>query len=162
MVELEPVVNECMDIFQRKLDKYQDQAIDFGEWLHWYAFDVVTAISFGQRMEFMEQERDVDGIIDSIKGRLVYNATVGQIPELHKFLLGNSVVSYIANYIPAVARMNSSRKIVEFSAMQLARYQTRDKQSGNPEVMLDRFKQYRDGEQIMSYEDILSHSTSHM
>jgi len=162
MVELEPMTNICIKILQRKLDSKQGQAIDLGEWLHWYAFDVITSITFSNRMDFMEKERDIDNIIDVIEGRLAYNAVVGQTPYLHNFLLGNSVVSYLANFIPQIARMNSARYIVDFAAKQLQRYQSKDKSVDDLQDMLARFKRFKDGDQVMSDKALLTHATSNV
>ncbi|KAL2414082.1 Cytochrome P450 monooxygenase [Exophiala dermatitidis] len=97
LVELEPMTDDCIDIFQTKLDSKQGKDIDFGEWLQWYAFDVITSVTFSNRIGFMEQEMDVQGIINAIEGRLAYNSVVGEAPVLHKYLLGNPVGSYLAS-----------------------------------------------------------------
>ncbi|KAJ4502662.1 hypothetical protein HRR83_008960 [Exophiala dermatitidis] len=97
LVELEPMTDDCIDIFQTKLDSKQGKDIDFGEWLQWYAFDVITSVTFSNRIGFMEQEMDVQGIINAIEGRLAYNSVIGEAPVLHKYLLGNPVGSYLAS-----------------------------------------------------------------
>ncbi|KAL2410861.1 hypothetical protein ABEF91_000066 [Exophiala dermatitidis] len=79
------------------LDSKQGKDFDFGEWLQWYAFDVITSVTFSNRIGFMEQEMDVQGIINAIEGRLAYNSVVGEAPVLHKYLLGNPVGSYLAS-----------------------------------------------------------------
>lgn len=89
--ELEPMNDACSAIFLRKLEGLAGRDIDLGTWLHWYAFDVITSITFSNRLDFMEQEKDVDHIIEAIEGRLVYNAIIGQAPYLHKYLFGKSL-----------------------------------------------------------------------
>lgn len=110
----------------------------------------------------MEQEKDVDNIIEAIEGRLVYNAIIGQAPYLHKYLFGNSIVAWLASFIPAVAVLNSSRFIVAFAAKQLKRYQDKDFNTVQLRDMLDRFRIFKDGEQVMSDSELLSHTTSNM
>lgn len=68
---------------------------DFG--VSRYAFDVITSVTFSNRIGFMEQEMDVQGIINAIEGRLAYNSVIGEAPVLHKYLLGNPVGSYLAS-----------------------------------------------------------------
>lgn len=167
--ELEPMNDECSAIFLHKLGEYADGKdngiIDLGVWLHWYAFDVISSITFSNRLGFMESESDVNNIIAAIEGRLVYNSIVGQVPWLHRFLFGNAFVSWLSSFIPAIAVMNSSRYIVSFAAAQLARYQKKDEQGSNTvelKDMLDRFKRFKDGEATMSADELLSHATSNI
>lgn len=161
--ELEPMNDACSEIFMEKLAGFVGKDMDLGTWLHWYAFDVISSITFSNRLGFMEQEKDVDNIIEAIEGRLVYNSIVGQAPWLHKFLFGNPVVAWLANCIPAVAIMNSSKFIVSFAAKQLQRYQQKDFNI-NIELadMLDRFKRFKDGEQVMSDSELLTHAISNI
>ena len=162
LVELEPMTDDCILILQKKIDGLLGQDIDLGEWLQWYAFDVITSITFSNRLGFMEQEKDVSGIINAIEGRLAYNSVIGETPELHNFLLGNSAISALANMIPSLARLNSARYIVVFAAKQLERYKTKDKSIDQLRDMLSRFRRSRDGEEIMSDKDLLSHASSNM
>jgi cytochrome P450 len=162
MRELEPMNDACSEILSRKLRERVGQEIDLGKWLHWYAFDVISSITFSNRLGFMEQEKDVGNIIKAIEGRLVYNSIVGQAPWLHKYLFGNPLVSYLANAIPAVAILNSSKYIVSFAAQQLQRYQGKDSGSNQLPDMLDRFKRFKDGEQVMSDSELLSHAVSNI
>ena len=76
MRELEPMNDACSEILLRKLREREGQEIDLGRWLHWYAFDVISSITFSNRLGFMEQEKDVGNIIEAIEGRLVYNSIV--------------------------------------------------------------------------------------
>ena len=160
--ELEPMNDACSAILERKLRQRSGQDVDLGTWLHWYAFDVISSITFSNRLGFMEEERDVGNIIEAIEGRLVYNSIVGQAPWLHRFLFGNAFVASLANAIPSIAVMNSSKFIVSFAAKQLERYQGKDHKSGDLPDMLDRFKRFKDGEQVMSDSELLSHAVSNI
>lgn len=162
MRDLEPMNDECSEILLRKLRERVGQEIDLGKWLHWYAFDVITSITFSNRLDFMEQEKDVGNIIEAIEGRLVYNSIVGEAPWMHKFLFGNPLVSYLANAIPAAAALNKSKYIVSFAGQQLQRYQGKDSSSGQLPDMLDRFKRFKEGEQVMSDSELLSHASSNI
>ena len=162
MVELEPLTDVCIKILEKKLDAVQGQDIDFGTWLHWYAFDVITSITFSNRLGFMEQEKDVGDIIESIEGRLMYNSVIGQAPYLHDLLLGNQFVEHLANSIPALARMNKARYIVQFAAKQLDRYNSKDAASLDYRDMLDRFRRHKDGVEVMTEKELLSHASSNI
>ena len=162
MVELEPLTDICIRILEEKLVGLQGRDIDFGTWLHWYAFDVVTSITFSNRLGFMEQEKDVEGIIEAIEGRLMYNSVIGQVPYLNRVLLGNRLVEYLANFIPSLARLNKARYIAQFAAKQLDRYQSKDTANIDYRDMLDRFKRHKDGVEVMSDKELLSHAASNV
>ena len=162
MVELEPLTDVCIKILEEKLENLQDRDIDFGTWLHWYAFDVITSITFSNRLGFMEQEKDVGGIIEAIEGRLMYNSVIGQAPYLHDVFLGNKYIETIANLVPALARLNKARYIVQFASTQLDRYKSKDSAHIEYRDMLDRFKRHKDGVEVMSDKELLSHASSNI
>ncbi|KAK0290911.1 hypothetical protein LTR35_001632 [Friedmanniomyces endolithicus] len=162
MKELEPMNDACSAILLRKLDGMVGQDVDLGKWVHWYAFDVITSITFSNRMGFMAQEKDVQNIIAAIEGRLVYNSIVGQAPYLHRYLFGNAFVTWLVSFIPALAVLNSSRHIVAFAAQNLQRYQNKEFNTVHLQDMLDRFKRYRDGEQVINDDELLSNAVSNI
>ena len=50
---------------------------------------MIGDITFSKRFGFMEQEKDIHSMIAQIEKGLEYAAAIGQVPELHKILLGN-------------------------------------------------------------------------
>ncbi|KAK1067702.1 hypothetical protein LTR74_006176 [Friedmanniomyces endolithicus] len=141
MKELEPMNDACSAILLRKLDGMVGQDVDLGKWVH---------------------EKDVQNIIAAIEGRLVYNSIVGQAPYLHRYLFGNAFVTWLVSFIPALAVLNSSRHIVAFAAQNLQRYQNKEFNTVHLQDMLDRFKRYRDGEQVMNDDELLSNAVSNI
>lgn len=164
LVELEPLTDICIEILISKLNRKQGQSVDFGTWLHWYAFDVITSLTFSTRQGFMETETDVDGIINAIEGRLVYNSIIGQVPFLHKFLLGNNFIAACAQAVPLVAKLNTVRSIVKFAASQLEKRTMGKSLSSNDQNhdLLDRFRRVRDSEEVMTNGDLLNHAASNV
>jgi hypothetical protein len=65
---------------------------DFGEWLQWYAFDVIGEMTFGKRFGFLEQGRDVENMIDVVQESGWYTAVIGQMPWLDFLLAKNPFV----------------------------------------------------------------------
>lgn len=110
----------------------------------------------------MESETDIENIIASIEGRLFYNSIVGQAPYLHTLLFGNEIGFRLGQLIPQVRIMNSSRYIVSFAARQLARYEKQEFNTLPLKDMLDRFKRFKDEEQVMDDATMLSHATSNI
>jgi hypothetical protein len=85
----EQYVDQCTDIFIREMHAREGTPVDFSDWLQYYAFDVIAALTFQRRFGFMEEGKDVDDMIGGIWRILSYAGVVGQIPELHWWLLGN-------------------------------------------------------------------------
>ncbi|CAK1356289.1 hypothetical protein CB0940_00090 [Cercospora beticola] len=113
----------CSAMVVQKFNRLVGQDIDLGTWLHWYAFDTITSITFSNTLGFMEQERDIDRILESVEGRLMFNSVIGQASYLHKYLFGSTLVSKLANLTPSLRIMNTSKYIVAFAAKQLQRYE---------------------------------------
>ncbi|KAK5112116.1 hypothetical protein LTR62_004459 [Meristemomyces frigidus] len=162
--ELEPMNDACSATFMRKMEGFAEsgESFDLGEWLHWYAFDTITSITFSNRLNFMEDEQDKGGIITAIEGRLLYNSIVGQVPWLHGYLFGNTWVSWLTSSISAVAPLNKSKFIVDFAAQNLERYQNKESNTVDLPDMLDRFKRFRDGEVVMTDGQLLGHAVSNI
>jgi cytochrome P450 len=91
LLELEPAVDSCTEIFITQLRKFADKkkTVDLGAWLQYYAFDVVGEFSFAKKLGFLQEGKDVDGMMEAIEGMLVYASLCGQVPEAHPLLLGN-------------------------------------------------------------------------
>ncbi|KGO49055.1 Cytochrome P450, E-class, group I [Penicillium expansum] len=111
LLELEPAVDSCTRIFASKLGSQADQKkpIDLGVWLQYYAFDVVGEFVFAKKLGFLEEGRDIDGMIEAIQGMLVYASLCGQIPEMHPLLLGNPLFPI---FVPS---MESWDKVLQFT-----------------------------------------------
>lgn len=111
LLEMEPGVDSCTQIFLDKLGSFADQKIpvDLGAWLQYYSFDVVGELVFAKKLGFLEEGRDVDGMIQAIQGMLVYASLCGQVPEMHHVLLGNPLFPI---FLPQMETWNS---VVNFS-----------------------------------------------
>ena len=132
LLKMEPAVDSCIRLFMSRLSDLVKQGgpIDLGQWLEFYAFDVIGEITFSKKMGFLERGKDVDGMIGSIEGRyppklallysfmvirgltadkgpllgmLKYNARCGQVPGMHKYLLGNPLFPVL---IPSMETWN--------------------------------------------------------
>lgn len=94
LLDMEFAVDSCTKLLIQRLDEYatQSKPVDLGEWMQYYAFDVVGEFSFAKKLGFLEQGGDVDGMMAGIAGILEYAAKIGQIPFMHKILLGNPLM----------------------------------------------------------------------
>lgn len=109
---LEPLVDECSEIFAQSMSDLEGQVVDLGVWLQWYAFDVIGAITFNRRFGFMEDRKDVMNMISSIEMGLKYASIVGQVPYLHPWLVGNQFLMKNLERIPLLKTSNPLRAIV--------------------------------------------------
>lgn len=66
----------------------------------YYTFNTIGEITFGKKLGFLEQGKDVDHTMKAIDLTLTYNAIIGQVPLAHKFLLGIPGLAYIILVIP--------------------------------------------------------------
>jgi hypothetical protein len=98
-------------MFTSQLAKFADSKtpIDLGIWLQYYAFDVVGEMTFAKKLGFLQEGRDIDGMIGAIQGMLVYASLCGQIPEMHNVLLGNPLFPI---FVPS---MESWNQVVQFT-----------------------------------------------
>lgn len=105
LLESEKAVDSCIGLFKQRLDDFatNHQSIDLGTWLQYFAFDVVGEFTFARKLGFLEQGKDVDGMIKGIEGTLAYVALCGQVPEYHKYLRGNPLLSFLT---PAMETYN--------------------------------------------------------
>jgi len=81
LVQFEPFVDSTTSQFLKQLNtKYacgSGTICDFSKWLQYYAFDVIGELTFSKRLGFVDNGRDVDGIISALEWLLNYAAVVG-------------------------------------------------------------------------------------
>lgn len=82
------------------------KVIDLGEWLQWYAFDTIGAITFHRKFGFMEERRDVSSIIANLENGLHYGALVGQVPGVHEYIFGSNNFMRFMSLFPAARAGN--------------------------------------------------------
>jgi len=108
---MEPLVNQCSEIFAQAMKDLEGQKVDLSTWLQWYAFDVIGMITFNRRFGFMEERKDILEMISSLEFALKYASLIGQVPYLHPWLAGNPLVSGFIEKV--VGLPNPLRAIVE-------------------------------------------------
>lgn len=162
MKELEPMNDECSAILTTKLDGLVGKDIDLGEWLHWYAFDLITTIAFSNRLGFMESQTDVEGVIEALSTRLRYVSTIGQAPYLHKYLSGNRLVSWVTSRLRDTNSINPTKYLIGFITHQVRRRESKDPSTLELKDLLGRFKRFKDGEQVMDDTELMSHAAANV
>lgn len=78
------------------------QKIDFGIWAKYWAFDTNAHMNFGRRPGFMEEGRDIRGIIQGNDNGFHVGALIGQVPWVNRFLLENKLLMKILAFTAGV------------------------------------------------------------
>ncbi|KAF2275833.1 cytochrome P450 [Westerdykella ornata] len=94
LVNYEPLVSSTLKFFLDKTEQWYantGRECDFAQWLQFFAFDVIGDLTWSKRLGFIEENRDVDGIIAFLKKFLSYAGPIGQIPTLDLFLEKNPI-----------------------------------------------------------------------
>jgi hypothetical protein len=91
MQQLGPFIEDTIELLVFKLDQFADGSanIDLGEWLHFFAFDVLGEVAFSRKFGFLDEGFDVENAIRTIDDSQWYNGIVGQVPELDYLLRKN-------------------------------------------------------------------------
>ncbi|OAL29839.1 hypothetical protein AYO20_09032 [Fonsecaea nubica] len=155
MLAFEPYVDNCSELFFKRLDELYvnpHQPCDLGKWLQLYAMDVIAEVTFGKRFGCMQEGGDVGGLIDTIDKFLVYASVVGQVPYLHKFLFGNPLLPYI------LPKLDSINHVVKFT---LERISEREKDPERHKDFLGRLYDAK-AEGKMEAVDIVRHSSANV
>ncbi|KAH0847275.1 cytochrome P450-like protein [Fonsecaea pedrosoi] len=101
IVQYEPRVNDTVRVFlERTQELYAKPGVqcDFLHWLQYFAFDVITEITYSRRAGFVDRCEDVDGIIAWLDKIFDYQAPVGQMPWLDKLFVKNPVRALLSKH----------------------------------------------------------------
>lgn len=85
MIQYEPFVDSTTELFVSQTDKLYastGDACNFSRWLQFYAFDVIGDMTYSKRHGFLEENKDIDGIIDYIGNLFNYVAPVNKPTHL--------------------------------------------------------------------------------
>ena len=96
---------------------------DLGDYLHYFAFDVLGEVAFSRSFGFLEEGRDVDGAIATIDRSQTYNGIVGQVPEWDYLLRRNP----LWQFVPWLSSKNAL--ITRMALEEMGRRQPFDKDS---------------------------------
>jgi cytochrome P450 len=94
LVEFEPLIDSTTAVFLSRLDELYagtGRVCDLGQWLQWYAFDVIGELTFSKRLGFLERAEDVEGIIASVSANFDRCSVLGQMPWLDLWTYKNPI-----------------------------------------------------------------------
>ncbi|KAI1498990.1 cytochrome P450 [Biscogniauxia marginata] len=99
LVEFEPYVDVTITFFLERLEelrKNSGRTCNLGTWLQLFAFDVMGEITFSKRLGFLDEAKDVGGIMSAIWKMFGYASWAGQIPWIDRIWAKNSYLSWLA------------------------------------------------------------------
>ena len=85
LVQYEPFVDSTTELFLSQTDKLYarcGEGCDFAKWLQFYAFDVIGEMTYSKRHGFVEENRDIDGIVEYLGKLFSYVAPVSSTTPL--------------------------------------------------------------------------------
>ncbi|VUC35462.1 unnamed protein product [Clonostachys rosea] len=88
LVNFEPYVDQCAKLFDQRLHEVSEAgvAIDMGHWLQCYALDVISQITFAERLGTLDSGEDIGGVMKSLEDSFYYGSTVGVYGSIHPYL----------------------------------------------------------------------------
>ncbi|KAL8810000.1 MAG: hypothetical protein Q9200_002939 [Gallowayella weberi] len=127
LIQYEPFVDEATVRFldqTEALFSSKHGICDFAEWLQWYAFDVIGAITYSKRHGFIDKAEDVDGMVGYLGRLFSYVAPIGQIPFLDVLLLKNPIIRILDRFginpfsfaVVKFAKARMSERLTEINA----------------------------------------------
>jgi hypothetical protein len=127
MQQLSPFIDDTIELLIKKIDEHiaaRRGVFDLGDYLHYFAFDVLGEVAFSRSFGFLAEGRDVDNAIKTIDKSQVYNGIVGQVPELDHLLRRNP----LWQFVPWLSTKNAL--ITRMALEEMARRQPFDKENG--------------------------------
>ncbi|OQV06977.1 hypothetical protein CLAIMM_11473 [Cladophialophora immunda] len=88
VLSLEEYINKCSELLIRRMGEYADNqsVMDIGEWVQWYAFDVIGELFFGRMFGFMEGACDHGNYIEALDSFLPFITTMTMTPKPYQGL----------------------------------------------------------------------------
>jgi cytochrome P450 len=98
LLDFEPLVNSCSSYWLKRTEelyvKGQD-ACPLSMWIQYFAFDVIGEITWSKRLGFVQENKDVAGIIATVDSFQDYGTVVGQIPWWDHLLVKNPIKQFL-------------------------------------------------------------------
>ncbi|EXJ82920.1 hypothetical protein A1O3_06736 [Capronia epimyces CBS 606.96] len=93
----EPYIDGMIEKFMGILDQHDasNEPINMSNWLHYWAFDMISKMSFGEPIGFLDHGSDFNGMIKSQKRFFRYISIVNNMPILDSLLKRNPFLKLV-------------------------------------------------------------------
>lgn len=143
-------MDSCTSVFlqrTRELFANTGRPCSFSRWIQFFAFDVIGEITWSKRLGFVEQNKDISGIIASVDAFQDYGTVIGQNPWLDCLFVKNPVKLFLESKALWPASRNSA--IADFALNRQREYVTKGPKSDTGSQkqgvnFLERFFQYQE------------------
>ncbi|KFX98708.1 hypothetical protein V490_02162 [Pseudogymnoascus sp. VKM F-3557] len=102
VITFEPFVDEVLAVLFDQLNQrfVKSQArFDLGDWLQYFAFDVMGTMTFSKRYGFLETGTDVNGMLDAIWQFMLTIAPMTQIPLVDRIWYKSPLANLLGNQV---------------------------------------------------------------
>lgn len=84
----ESYVDDCIALFIARMKDAtkSGRPLNMARWLRCYAYDVISNITYGRRLGFLDEGHDVHGILKALDASVGFSTLSGIYPELHPYL----------------------------------------------------------------------------
>jgi cytochrome P450 len=141
---LEPLIQGVMDLNLRKLDELVDDGKYFpiDRMVTFFTSDVVGQLAIGGKIGFLEQGKDVDGIIQSIHDGFYLMGNMGILP-LQMFWINNPVSKWFTKTFGG-NRLNAFDVFIDWLDKRVEERMTNGLLPGQPRDLLQHFIEAKD------------------
>ncbi|KAI1153687.1 cytochrome P450 [Nemania diffusa] len=100
MLSMEPLIQDVLNLNLTRLNGFADrgEVVRMDKWVGFFTFDVVGQLAMGSMIGFLEQGRDVNGIIQSVHDGFWFMANLGNFP-LQSYWINNPVSMFLAKHL---------------------------------------------------------------
>ena len=99
MITYQAFVDDCVEEFchrMREISVQPEPVMDMGYWYRCFAADAIGKVSWGERLGFLDQGEDIDGLLQNMEEGLLYSCIIGIWSWLHQPLVALS--SFLARH----------------------------------------------------------------
>lgn len=132
ILTLEPYIDDCSTMLLQRLDEFaaSETVVNLGQWLHWYAFDVIGELFFGRAFGFMAEGKDYQSYIESLDAlvpvlcQAAVASSTGQ-----RIILGTAAIN------PATRKAVAAIKHIENAARQSVDSRVEEGETGRQDLL---------------------------
>lgn len=132
ILTLEPYIDDCGAMLIQRLDEFATSGtvVNLGQWLHWYAFDVIGELFFGKAFGFMSEAEDHKSYIGALETLVpvLCQAAVAS-PIVQRIILGSASIN------PATKEATKAIKHIEEAARSSVDGRLEDEETGRQDLL---------------------------
>ncbi|KAI1131093.1 cytochrome P450 [Nemania abortiva] len=100
MLSMEPLIQDVLNLNLTRLVGFADkgEVVQIDKWVNFFTFDIVGQLAMGSMIGFLEQGRDVNGIIQSVHDGFWIMSNMGYFP-LQSYWINNSVSRFLIRHL---------------------------------------------------------------